>query len=384
MAGEIPMSVRRLVATMDTSGVNVSEFCAQHNVSRDWFYMVRRRYRAEGEAALEPRSRAPMVVANKTSAAIEEQIVRIRKDLDEQGLDAGAVTIEWHLIRQGCDAVPSPSTIWRILKARGFVQEDSSKAPKRVPRSFEADRANGVWQIDGTDWELADATAVKIINVIDDGSRVCVASQVHEAESLAAAFATLLAGADQWGLPARVLSDNGRGLVALQEPLAGLGISIGHSRPYHPQTCGKVERFHQTLKKWLASQRAPETFAELQALLDTFRCIYNYERPHRSLGRDIPADRWNQMPKTGPQDRPLDLARASIGDRTVSPNGIINYEAKTFSIGNNHAGETATIISTGDNTRIFIGTKLIRHIATTPGQRQYPLHPRRGRPKKHQ
>ena len=101
MACEIPMSVRRLVAMMDVAGVNVSEFCELHGMSRQSFYAIRRRYRAEGEAGLELRSRAPIRVANKTPADIEDEIVKIRKELDEGGLDAGPLTIHWHLTESG-------------------------------------------------------------------------------------------------------------------------------------------------------------------------------------------------------------------------------------------------------------------------------------------
>lgn len=176
MACEIPMSVRLLVMTMDVGGVNVSEFYELHGMSRQSFYAIRRRYRDEGEAGLELRSRAPVRVENKTPTDIEDQIVKIRKELDEGGLDAGPITIHWHLSQRGVDKVPSPATIWRILRARGFIVDDPSKAPKR-PHRFEMERANELWQIDGIDWELADGEPVKIIDVIDDASRLCVASR---------------------------------------------------------------------------------------------------------------------------------------------------------------------------------------------------------------
>ena len=167
------MSVRRLIGEVDVWSVNVSAFCVEHGIGRSSFYAIRRRFAAEGEAGLERRSRAAELIANKTPVETENEIVRLRKRLDDDGLDAGPATIRWHL-EQDWDRerpVPSEATIWRILKAGGFIVADPSKRPKRSFRSFAAERANEVWQIDGTTWALADQTEVKIINIIDDGSR---------------------------------------------------------------------------------------------------------------------------------------------------------------------------------------------------------------------
>ncbi len=147
MAGrDVPMSVRRLIVEVSTEGLNVSRFCAEHGVSTWFFYDLRRRYRLYGDTVLEPRSRAPRVVANKTSVELEDLIVAKRKELLDAGLDEGAESIRWHL--RHVAGVPSPSTIYRILKARGFVVADPSKAPKRSRRRFNAERANECWQLD--------------------------------------------------------------------------------------------------------------------------------------------------------------------------------------------------------------------------------------------
>ena len=305
MSGDVPVSVKRLLVEVDSSTVNVSELCAAHGVSRAFFYKLRERYRLEGEMAFEVGSRAPKRVANKTPAVIEDQIIRVRKELDDDGLDAGAETIRWHLVAGGVEGVPSVSTIWRILKRRGFVVDDPSKRPKKTFRSFEAGRANEVWQIDGTTVELADQTLVKVINVIDDGSRVCIRGLAAYAETAEAALQAVCEGGERWGFCERVLSDNGSAFKSIEAALGSLGIGMSHSRPYHPQTCGKVERFHQTLKKWLSKQPAAETLEDLQALLDEFALIYNDQRPHRAISRKTPADQFKEMTKAGPADRPL-------------------------------------------------------------------------------
>src|SRR6188472_2784030 len=136
---EVPMSVRRAIVAIDPATVNVRKFCASHGISTYSFY-ARRRYAAEGEAGLEPRSRAPQRRPGRTSVAVEDLIVAKRKELDDAGLDSGAETI-WTLLRPMI-AVPSVATIWRILVARGQVIAQPAKAPKRAARTWTAERAN--------------------------------------------------------------------------------------------------------------------------------------------------------------------------------------------------------------------------------------------------
>src|SRR5215218_3864244 len=151
---EVPMSLRRLIVEIDPSTVNVTGFCAAHGISTWFFWDLRRRFAADGEAALSPRSRAPHRVANRTPVAVEDAIVAQRKALVDAGLDAGPATIRWHLA--GLEALPSESTIWRILSARGFVVPAPAKAPRPAGRRFCAERANESWQLDDTAWDLAD------------------------------------------------------------------------------------------------------------------------------------------------------------------------------------------------------------------------------------
>jgi len=385
MLGEIPMSVRRLVAEVDTALINVSAFCVEHGISRWSFYDIRRRFLASGEAGLEYRSRAPKIVANKTGPEVEEQIVKLRKELSDEGLDAGAETIRTHLLdRLDLNVgVPSSSTIWRILKSRGFIDDDPTKAPRKKYRSFQAERANEVWQIDGTTYELSTGNEVKIINVIDDGSRLNAASQAHPSESFAAVWQTVCAGGNATGFPQRFLADNGKANNKLEEPLAALGISMGHSRPYHPQTCGKVERFHQTQAKWLAARPPAATLEELQDLLDVFRHIYNHQRPHRSINRKTPAHRWAEMAKSGPAGQPLNLtARTTITHSKVAAAGGVASAGYIISIGSRYATQTATTIITGTRAHVFIGPELIRQLDINPTKRVQPMYNRKGHPGK--
>jgi transposase InsO family protein len=371
-----------LIIEVDPTSLNVTKFCAQHGISTWFFWDLRRRYRRLGDVVLEPASRAPRTVANRTPAAMEDEIVLVRKSLGETGLDNGPATIGFHLReRLGVEAVPSDAGIWRVLKRRGFISDDPSKAPKHTGRSFEAERANECWQIDDTAWELADGTPVKIINVIDDRSRLAVASMVVMACTAAAAFSAFTAGAARWGWPERFLSDNAKAFRhGLAAALAALGIRAGHSRPYHPQTCGKVERFHQTLKRYLAAQEPAATLEELQVHVDRFLELYNHHRPHRSLQRRFPAQVWADSPKSGPATHPLD-APTRIHHGTVAFNGTISAGRYMISLGAAHRGRAVTTMITGLHAHVFADTTLIRALTLNPATRVQPIHDRPGRPR---
>lgn len=376
------MSVRRLVVEVDLDGLNVTEFCEEHGITRWFFYDLRRRFAKEGEAALEPKSRAPHRVANRTEGWVEDVIVELRKELDDGGLDAGPGTIHWHLgsrLPEGTK-VPSESTIWRVLKRRGFVVPQPEKAPKHAYRRFAAQRANECWQIDDTGWELADGTPVKIINILDDCCRLAARSKAVLActgQALVEAFGE---AGQRWGLCAWMLADNAPAhRHALADALAAMGISMGFSRPYHPQTCGKVERFHATLKKHLATLPRAETIEELQAQLDQFIEIYNHQRPHRSLGRRTPAETFAATPKSGPADRPLHTP-TRLHHATVAKNGVCYPTRYAISLGAAHAGEHATIIITGLACHVFIDGRLVRQLTLDPNRRTQPLYAKPGRP----
>jgi transposase InsO family protein len=377
MAGEeVPMSLRRLIVEIDPKSVNVTRFCEEHGVSTWFFWDLRRRYAAEGESALAPRSRAPRRVANRTAVEVEDAIVAKRKELVDAGLDAGAETIVWHL--RELEGLPSVSTVMRILRRRGFVTPQPAKAPKHAHRSFTAERANDCWQLDDTWWSLADGSEVKILNVIDDHSRLLAESAATTAVTGAFALETLAHAATTWGWPNRVLSDNAKAFRnVLGDALRPMGIGVGHSRPYHPQTCGKVERFHQTLKRWLVKQPAAATLAELQTQLDTFARIYNSERPHRSLDRTTPASVWHAAPKNGPADRPL-------GEPTRVFNGIVSggvlWAGSRWQIGLGmaHDNQRAIAIITGLRCHVFIDSRLVRQLELDPTRRYQPTGKRRG------
>src|SRR3954470_5673976 len=202
-----------------------------------------RRYEREGEAAFGPRSRRPRRSPKRVATAVEDAVVEVRKKLCEQGLDAGAETIAWHL-RQQHGSAPSVATIWRVLKRRGVVTPQPHKRPRSSWRRFQAQLPNECWQADTTHWALADGTDVEILNVIDDHSRLLVASRAFTTAKAADVVETFHLAASELGVPASMLTDN-RALFttenrnaayAMELELLSLGVDYKHSRPYHPQT----------------------------------------------------------------------------------------------------------------------------------------------------
>ncbi len=277
------MSLARLVVTAVTlEGRTKSEVARDYGVSRRWVHELVRRFEAEGEAGLEPRSRRPKTSPQRIDDALEREIVKLREHLSGQGLDAGAHTIAFHLERTHGTA-PSVSTIWRVLKRRGFVDPQPQKRPRSSFVRFEAAMPNERWQADTTHWHLADGADVEILNVLDDHSRFLVASWARVVFKAADVVEAFHGAAAAHGLPASLLTDNGAvftaaprggGRCAIELECDRLGVRLHHSSPYHPQTCGKVERFHQTLKKALRARggspdarRAPGAARYLRRLL---------------------------------------------------------------------------------------------------------------------
>lgn len=323
------MSLARVVvAAVVVEGRSKASVARDYGVARSWVYELLKRFEAEGEAAFTPRSRRPRSSPSRTSDDVEDAIVRWRKRLVDEGLDAGAETIAVHL-RNELGAAPAVSTIWRVLTRRGFVNAQPRKRPKSSYVRFEAVQPNETWQTDFTHIKLKNGKHVEILNFLDDHSRFlisCTAAYVTTSVLVVAAFRS---ACNDFGLPASVLSDNGavftaryrNGRSAFQTELASLRIVQKNSRPYHPQTCGKVERFHQTLKLWLAKQPRVTSLTALQTQLDTFRDIYNTTRPHRALGHRTPAVAYNARPKARP-------GSAVIPDYFRLRNDIVNDEGK--------------------------------------------------------
>jgi len=332
-----------IVTAVKVDGRSKSEVARDYGVSRRWVITLCQRYEAEGDAGLEPRSRRPRRSPGRTPVELEDEIVEIRKALDRDGHEAGAATIAYHL-EQRHGSSPAVSTIWRILSARGFVTPQPHKRPKSSYVRFEADQPNERWQTDITHWSLAGGVDVEIMNLIDDHSRLCLAAIARAVFKSRDVDDVFRQATERFGDPQKLLTDNGAvftgryrlgGRVALELTLASRGILPVHSRPYHPQTCGKVERFHQTQKKWLANQPRARTITGLQRQLDTFTAYYNDVRPHRALGRRTPAVAYAARPKAIPTGTPFDDAHYRVRHDIVDQFGklTLRYGSRLHHIG---------------------------------------------------
>jgi transposase InsO family protein len=302
------MSKHRVaVLKVVSAQLSVTAAAAEYGISRGHLHRLLRRYRDDGIEAVDPRSRRPRTNPGRTTDHVRERIVALRTELSGRGLDAGPVTIAWHLERESLPA-PSTSTIRRVLHAAGLVVPEPRKRPRSSWIRFEAAAPNELWQSDFTHWRLADGTEVEILNWLDDHSRYLLACTAVRRVGGDDVVATFTATGDAHGWPAATLTDNGAvytsrftgGQNGFEYVLAYLGIRQKNGAPGHPQTQGKVERFHQTLKRWLERQPAARTPAELQAQLDVFRLSYNESRPHRAIGRITPGEAYRATPKALP------------------------------------------------------------------------------------
>jgi transposase InsO family protein len=380
------MGMPQLVVTaVLVEGRSKSEVARDYGVSRRWVVTLVQRFLAEGEAGLAPRSRRPRTSPTRTPPELENEIVRIRKELDRGGHEAGAATIAAHLTRRHGHS-PAVSTIWRILSARGFVTPQPHKRPKSSYVRFVAEQPNERWQTDLTHWALADGTDVEIANWLDDHSRFALDSRarlVHKAGDVDRHYRQI---ADQHGDPASVLSDNGAvytgrfrrgGRVALEITLHSRGVVFTHSRGYHPQTCGKVERFHQTLKKHLATQPRAHTVRQLQAQLNAFKAYYNTQRPHRALHGRTPTQAHQARPKATASGIPLIDGHYRVRHDKIDTNGKLtlrhNSRLHHIGLGRRHAATPVLLLVHDLHVRILTTSgQLLRDLQLDPTRDYQP------------
>jgi transposase InsO family protein len=301
------MSKNRVIVEAVLAGQSHGSVARQYGISKVWVGKLVARWRAGGWDAVEKKTTRPRSNPNATGDETVARIIALRRELTAAGLDAGPVTIAAHLERDG-RPVPSAATIWRILNRAGLVTPEPRKRPKRSYLRFEADLPNECWQSDFTHWSLADGTDVEILTWLDDHSRYAISLTVHAPVTGDDVVGTFRAAVENHGVPASTLTDNGlvfttrflHGPNGFERELVTLGVEQKNGKPNHPQTQGKVERFQQTLKKWLRAQPRARTPRELQAQLDQFTDIYNARRPHRSLAGRTPAEVYTARAKATP------------------------------------------------------------------------------------
>ena len=361
-----------------------TQLARDHGISKRWVFELLRRFKDGGYPALEPRSRRPKSCPHQVEAEVQQLIVKLRNELTAAGHDAGPETIAYHLKGQ-VDKVPSVASVWRILKRKRLITPQPHKRPKASFIRFEATLPNETWQLDATPWQLADDSPVEILNFLDDKSRLALASKALVTVKSADPVHVLHSASNTFGLPASLLSDNAavftgrsrRGKVLLELELERLGIVFKHSTPYHPQTCGKVERFHQTVKRFLRMQAPAHSIAELQFQLDAFRDYYNHRRPHRALGRQTPIAVFNSLLKAKPAQLPAPIDHRVRRDK-IDPFGKVTLRylgrLRHIPVGVEHKNRKVRLFVAGPDVRIITDDgELIRALTIDPTRNYQPL-----------
>jgi transposase InsO family protein len=385
------MSKTRLVITaVVVEGRTQGEVARAYGVSQGWISRLVARYRAVGEAAFRPLSRRPIRTPTAIDQRIVGAIVRLRKQLTEQGLDAGPDTIAWHLAHHYATTV-SPATVARYLGRARLVTPQPRKRPRSSYVRFQAELPNERWQADFTHYRLADGTDTEILCWLDDHSRFALSVTAHRRVTGPIVVAAFRDAVAVHGAPASVLSDNGMvfttrlaggkgGRNGFEAELRRLGVVQKNSRPNHPTTCGKVERFQQTMKKWLAAQPTqPTTLDQLQAQLNTFRDAYNQRRPHRSLPhRATPALAYQARPKASPSaNRDTDTHDRIRHDR-VDATGVVTVRhtgrLHHIGIGRTHARTHVLLLIHDLDIRVINAAtgQLLRELTLDPTRNYQP------------
>lgn len=364
----------------------VSEICKRYGITRQTFYEYRRRYLADGLDGLEPRSKRPYRSPNQIDYDLEVEICKLRKDHPRWGARRIRDQLALAQIKP-----PAISTIHQALR-RNHLVADHPKKRKKFNKRFERKVPNDMWQIDATQVRLESRRKVWVINVLDDHARYLLEAHGCSQANGNSVWSAFEHATERFGMPRQVLSDNayyftGRLVgfeVEFEQKLKRLGIQLLNSAPYHPQTLGKLERFHRTLKEWLHDEGPPTDLKHLQELLDRFRSHYNEERPHQALSGVTPAMRYEAQPPVTPKDAavqegeiilqpPIHPIEKSIevrdGDPDYPPHSIVRRAQRYGSIsfdnlhiylGQRWAGGLMRVVEVGELIHVFYGDQLVR------------------------
>jgi len=377
---------RYAVDAVVLEGRSLRSVASSLDMSKSWVAKQVTRFRAGGYEALVPRSKAPHSRPSQIPVELEDEIVVLRKALGEEGFDAGPATIAYHLAQRHGRA-PGRSTIHRVLVRRGFVTPQPQKRPHKSWVRFEASLPNETWQADMTHWTLADDTKVEILDFVDDYSRLVTAAVVVPVATAADVVATFYKGASTWGFPASMLTDNGciftaqfrNGRCGFETELATLGIAIKHGKLYHPQTQGKIERFHQTLKRWLRKRDRAGSIAELQGQVDTFVRYYNDQRPHSARGMVPPRKAFDALVKAAPDPTKYPMTpHTRVRHDRIDKTGVFTLRHGTrlhhVGVGRAHKGRRVIVLVCDLDIRVLSEDgELLRHLTLDPARDYQPL-----------
>lgn len=317
-------------------GANRRALCRQYGISAKTGYKWIRRFE-QGDTALANRCRRPVRSPSRTASEVETRVIELRRAHPAWG----APKIARRLSDQGVARTPSPSTVTRILHRHGLITAESSTAALRWQR-FEHEHPNDLWQMDFKGGiELDSGARCLPFTVLDDHSRFDLALDACGSTPTRVVREHLRAVFRRYGLPLRINADNGPPwgsparpgqLTALAIWLIRLGIRISYSRPRHPQTNGKDERFHRTLKVELLAGRHFKNLKSAQQAFDAWRQVYNHERPHQALNMATPISRYRTSPRAYPERLPpLEYGDADVVVR-VGINGEVRFKSQCFKV----------------------------------------------------
>jgi transposase InsO family protein len=371
------------------SEMKVSATCRELGISRKTFYKYVARFRAVGVAGFYPDSRRPRRTPTRLPVGLEDVLITIRKQEAEAGWDYGADAVLMRLEEQiaaGTVAwppgrgLPARSTVNRVFEDRGQLAKTPQRAPRRRIWRFQREEVNALWQFDGFEYLLATGTTVRVLQLTDDCSRVDLALQAARSENGHDIWLTFCLAVERYGLPVQMLTDNSnafsgkrRGWVSdFERQLSDLGVQAITSRVSHPQTCGKNERAHQRVQKWLQRRPAAADISELQVLLDLYRTGFN-DRRNRVLGKLTPHQRFDLGPLATVPDLPP--AITTLTRHVVTSTGSIGLDGRLIGLGRRHAHKTAITFRTGGFVAVFIDDHLVRSLTIDYTRRYQPIRP---------
>lgn len=324
-----------------TEGVSIRELCRRFSVSPKTAYKWMHRYRREGRDGLENRSRRPRGSPNRTQAEMERAVLRVR----DRHPAWGGRKIHARLSAQGYTGVPSASTITAVLKRHGRIDPAESVKHSAFQR-FEYPSPNALWQMDFKGHFALRRGRCHPLTILDDHSRFAVGLEACGDERTQTVQERLTRIFQRDGLPERILSDNGppwgsccmSQYTELSVWLIRLDICLIHGRPRHPETQGKDERFHRTLKAEVIGDRPWGHLMDCQREFDRWRDVYNLQRPHQALDMAVPASRYGCSPRPFPSSLPSIEYGPDDVVRQVKRCGEIKYRGRTFTVGHAFRG----------------------------------------------
>ena len=349
------MSLREeFVHLAETQRVSMSELCRRFQISRKTGYKWVKRFRAQGAAGLADRSRRPQVVQYQVPEATRAFLVAERYAHPAWG----ARKLRSRAQQEGLPRVPACSTITALLHRESLV-EPQGPPGQRPWQRFEHPMPNALWQMDFKGPVKTRAELVHPLTVLDDHSRYNLGLQSLLNQRTATVQTALIAIFRRYGLPNRMVMDNGspwgdragQPYTTLTVWLLRLGIRFSHSRPYHPQTLGKDERFHRTLKREVLSQAQWQDGPHLQAAFDRWRQVYNHQRPHEALTLAVPASRYQPSLRAYPETLPPIEYDTGVTVRRVQQKGEVHFRGHVFEISRAFRGYPVGIAPTTEEDR---------------------------------